>query len=588
MSELGKLMAANAIPMNAKVMEGFTYHELKDSTEYIEEAILHASTERTKTHLRYLGYRRMLPEEVVKHKFGQAVNRPYNLAPNDLYYCEYKFQYGSDEEHVYNEVVALPFLRRGNEFGMGGKGWTIMPTIMDKVISIGDDQVFVDITTAKYIFKRSTHTVVENGHNRNIPIVIAELYRNQSDRLAPTTNAKPTMMHYLLSYYGYSKTMQMLLGFIPQVVVGRDVVEGKTTIMSQGGPPDGYYHKSQDRFELDENGDPIKTDIRYTPNKFSFVVDEDKNSPELTYVLGNILYILDHFPNKITLDHFDDPIEWRKYIGEIIHSGNHTIPHLLLSMRTHFNGYTKPFDNRTIRGLAENDVDARNFFELLVVIFNNFNTWIAMGSNGSFYNNKRLDAKSQVLGIITHMFTNLYFDIYKEESKIGGAELPVEAVRKAFRSNIKERMILSLKRKKLFVQITEDSTCHLWFKGTSFVNKQEGSSVNVSKGSNTSSRHKLNASMATTGNLLYLSKRNSDPCIKTNSYIHLRDSDGTILLHPDVADIIHRTEKKLTETHNTTRINDLSDGEDPDVDRDDDLYDQGDFGDNEDDFSDLD
>lgn len=583
MSELGRCIAENTEKMNMKVAEGYTYHELKDAYEYIHENLVYVSTERTNTRLVYLGYRPLTPEEAVEYMFRQGQARPFNLTTNDVTFVEYSFHYG-DEPEPRKSIVAVPFARKGNIMKFSDKNWTVMPTIKDKVISIGTNQVFVDVFTGKYNFNRITHTIIEDGQIRNISVVVAAVYIKKSKRLPPTTNAKPTMLHYLLAYYGYSKTVEYLLGFVPSLVINAKPQPGKKIIQSRGVAPDNYFYRGDNRLDLNQEHEK-RSSLQYKPNRICFVIDEEQDSPEVSYVLGNILYVLDHFPTEIDINDFDDPITWRRYMGEIILSANHSISWLISRMALHFDGFEMPFDNGTKVGLLSSDIEASNMFELMLVIFKNFNNWIATGSNGSFYHHKRLDSKSETLGKITSMFTKLYFDINKEETQVENKLLEPEKVSKSFSHYIKPRAILSLRRDKTFVQITEDSTDNLYFKGTAFVNKQEGSSINTSTGSNTSVRHKLHASMGTVGSLLYLSKKNPDPCIRLNPYILLDETDGTILPHPDVKEIVEETQRKLNFTHTATHIKDISDDEEADV-EDDDLYDYDD--DLVDDFDDHD
>lgn len=558
MSVLGKWIASKTPKFNKEVVEGWTYNRLKNSEEFIDSNLKYTSLKRTKTKLKYLGLRVIPPEEYIGLKFKGGSNRTFDMAESATYLIEYNFQYG-DEDQIRKVNVLNIHVRKGNKTVLGGKEWSVEPTLADKVISIGERQIFIDIGSAKHTFNRTIHTVFENNMFRNVPIIVGELYRNQVKRLDDTTNAKSTIMHYLLAYYGYSKTMEIVLGFVPKAMYGVDDREGKIVIESTGRAPDGF------------KGDQEL----YTKNKIMFVVDEEENTPELLYCLGNVLYILDNFPGMITIEQMEDPFIWRRFMGEIIFSGNHGIPFILNQMNIHFKGLNYTFDVETNTKLRDIGVEADNLIELLAVIFKNFNKWVASGDGRSLYFSKSLEVESYVLSRITSMFTKLYLDINKEELKSPNGILTSEEVDKAFRSHIREWAITGLRKDTLFVQSVEDTTDHLYFKGTAFVVKQESNSINAAAGgSNTSARHKLSASMATAGSLLYLSKKNPDPTIRQNPYVTIDPDTGTILPDPELGDIVAKTEKMLTQTFIANGVRDVMDDEDIDVEYDDDIFDR--------------
>ena len=562
MPELAKFIKSRMRPMNKKVMEGITYHELKDAMSYVDNKIRYIELDRTNTHLKYLGCRIMTPKETTAFRFNNNSTRPFNLAESNIYYVEYSFSYNNEEE-VRKCIMALPWVCIGNEFKIFDKMWNIMPTITDKVISVGDSQIFVDVSVAKWTIRRNTHTIIEDNKVRNLSIVLAEIYTKQSNRLAPTTNAKPIMMHYILANYGFTKAMELLLGFVPEVTLSDKNTDGKVVIKSRNAPPDNYIHTK--KYKKSELENDVVTG--YTPNPIKFLITPEQDCPEVVYILGNVLYILDHFPNEINISQLDDTVIWKRYIGEIILSGKYSIAYLLDKMEVHFDGFTQPLEREDIDKLRDLGVECNNVFELMVVVMKNFNTWVMNSDSRSFYHHKTIEAARHVLIKITSCFNKLYFDINKDELTNGGLPIDIDRVDKAFKNHIKTNNITSIRYEKMFVQIVEDSTPHRYFKGTAFINKQEGNSINKTKGKG-GPRNKLSAPMCTVGSLFYLSKSDIDPFKKVNPWVTTDPNDNTILPDPEFGHIVEETGRRLAITHTTGRSVDVNDGEALDVDND--------------------
>lgn len=514
---------------NKEVVEGFVYHRINKAVSYIDNFIKYSCQSKTNTHLRYLGYKEVSPKDEIKMLFSKSSSKVvHDIAENDLYLVKFMFQYG-EEETIREHYFYLPYMSKGNVIHLSGNKFLVMPVLSDKVVSIGDKIIFINILTAKYSFTRSYFGVVVNDNFHRVPIINTELYKNQVKKLPDTTKANTTVMHYMLANYGYTKTMELLLGFVPKVVYDYTKSD-KTVIKSTGNVPHGYI--------LDKS--------IYTPTNIKFVVEHEQYSEDVLYVLGNIFYILDNFPETITIDEFDNVAMWRRLLGWIIHSGNHGLAYLNEKISAHFNDLNSNFDTVTINKLKDIDIDTSTLMELLVVIFKNFNNWIMSVESRSLYHNKTYEVESFVLSHLTSRITRIVLDINKEELRVYGTLLDSKIVDKIFAKYFKLRSIFALKKERQYVTSIEYSGDHLYFKNTSMVVQQESDYVNINNPDvNTSERKKIVASMATVGSILGLSKKNPTPLIRANPYVNVDYKTGTILPHPVFNEIIERTDKLL-------------------------------------------
>lgn len=528
MQTLSNYIKNNTPKFNKELVEGFVFNRINKAINYIDNFIKYSCNSKTNTHLRYLGYKEVSPRDEIKFLFNKTSKVIHDIAENDIYLVKFMFQYG-DEENIREHFFYLPYLNKGNIIHLSGNKFLVMPVLSDKVVSIGEKIIFINILTAKYSFTRSYFGIIVNDNYRRVPIINTELYKNQVKKLEDTTKANTTVMHYMLANYGYTKTMQMLLGFVPKPVYDSNNSK-KMIFKTTGNVPNGYIRNKQ----------------LYQPTNIKFIVDEKDYTEEVLYCIGNMFYILDNFPDSITIDELDNTSMWRRLLGEIIHSGNHGLAYLNEKISAHFNDLNSNFDTVTINKLKDIDIDTTNLMELLVVIFRNFNNWIMNVETRSLYYNKTYEVESFVLSHLTSRITRIVLDINKEELRVDGQKLDSKIIDKIFKKYFVTRAIFSLKKEKQYVTSIEYSGDHLYFKNTSMVVQQESDFININNPDvNTSERKKIVASMATVGSILGLSKKNPTPLIRANPYVNVDFKTGTILPHPDYNDIIENTDKLL-------------------------------------------
>ena len=527
MKTLGTWISAIAPKFNLQLVEGLAYHRINNAIDYINNFIRYSCEGKTNTHLRYLGYKELQPKDEMKFLFTKTNKVMYDIAKNDIYLVEFYFQYGENPE-IIKQYFYIPFMNKGNTMHLSGNEFLISPVLADKVISIGEKIIFINILTAKYSFTRTYFGVNVNGRLTRVPLINTVLYKNQAKKLEDTTKANTTVMHYLLANYGYTKTMELLLGFVPTPVYdysGND----KVVIHPAGTAPQGF----------------IKNKNLYNPSTIKFVVDQDKYDEKVLYCIGNIFYIIDNFPESISIDELDSTVIWKRLLAEIIHSGNHGLAYLSEKINAHFNDLNSQFDTITVNKLADVNVNANSLIQLLAVIFDNFNNWIMSASSRSLYYNKTYEVESFVLANLTSRITRIVLDINKEELRTGGLPLDDKVVASIFRKYFLTRRIFSLKNEKQFVSTIEYSGDHYYPKKTAIVVQQESDFVDVKGEVNTSEKKKIVASMATVGSILGLSKSNPTPLIRLNPYVNVDPVTGTILPHPHLNDVIEATDKLL-------------------------------------------
>lgn len=513
------------------MVEGLVYHRVNKAIEYIDNFIRYSCENKTSTHLKYLGYRQLTPKEEYKFIFNKASKVTYDIAKNDIYLVEFNFQY-AEEPEIRKYYFYIPFMDKGNIIHLSGNNFLVMPVFADKVVSIGDKIIFINILTAKYSFDRIYYTISVNGVLNRVSVIVTELYKNQIKKLEDTTKAKTIVMHYLLANYGYKRTMELLLGFAPIPVYDVSEINKEKYVVLEtvGNPPPGY----------------IKNKKIYEQTRIKFLVEKNKYNEDVLYSIGNMFYVIDHFPDIITIDSFEDVFMWKRLLAEIILSGNHGLAYLSEKINAHFTDLNSSFDIITLRKLKDIGVESNSLIELLSVIFKNFNKWILNAELRSLYHNKTFEVESFVLSHITSKITRTVLDINKEELRVNGLPLESKQVDKIFKNYFVTRAIYALKKERQFVTSIEYSGDLLYPKNTAMVAIQESDFININKKNvSNAEKKKIVASMATIGSILGLSKKNPIPIVRLNPYVNVDYVTGTVLPHPDYDHIVEQTDKLL-------------------------------------------
>ena len=547
MQSLASFIAKVTPKFNPYMAEGLCYHRLNDAVTYLDNFIKYSVSGKTNTQLRYLGFREIHAKEEIKMIFSKATRVVHDIAENDIYLVEFKFQYG-DEPEPRTMLTYVPHMRKGNIMHLSGNKFLVTPVLSDKVISVGDRIIFINILTAKYSFTRSQYAIKVNECVTRVSIIDTVLYKNQSKKLEKTTKAKHTVMHYLLANYGYTKTMEMLLGFVPTPVYDYSG-DDKVVVSTTGVVPAGY---------VGDKG-------IYKPTRIKFLVNPEQYNEDVLYVLGNVFYVIDNFPDYITVTSLDDPTVLKRLLFEAILSGRYTIAYLAEKSKVHFSDLNSDFDTITVNKLIDVGVTATNLMELMGIIFKNYNSWILQTEIKTLYGNKSYEVESFALTPITFRITKLVLDINKEELRLNGEPLDSSTVDSIFKKHSALKSIFKIKLEKRYVTSIEYSGDSLYPKNTAMVAEQESDYTNSSlKEVNTSERKKITASMSTVGSILGLSKKNPVPLVRANPYVNMEYMTGTVLAHEHLLPIVEHTDNMLNNMVLSESTQDISDF-DPDI-----------------------
>lgn len=527
---------------NKAAVDGLSNLRISRIVEYID-SIFRSASKTFPPGLEYIGCAPYTPYEEYMESTRPHNNnkRTYDMARSDLYM--YKFMLAYNGEPLRPKAISLPYLSNGGIFWLGGSPYHITPVLSDQVLSIGYDSVFVRLVRDKLIFKRISHTINCDNKTEAIPLVWSRIHRNNTkSKVPPTTKAESTVLHYLLCRYGFAETLRRL--------IGTDVLVCDSSEINK------YEHDPSDWVVCSSVGVPPKTYIGNTyvkPDIYILVPRTHWNIVSKSVISG-CFYLIDHFPDNITINSLENKDWWSILLGHIVHSGNFSQGKLYSSIMEHFASIEDYVDAIIIRKLETIGYKVRSLYDLFELIINNFHKWSAENQNQltSIYN-KTLELEYYVGYDITSSIFRFMFSLNK---MAGRKELSKKDIEELMMIHIKTGDIYKIRSGNLAVSSVNYSGDNKYPKITSVITEQEsrfGPKRGEKRRKIPDETKRFHTSMLELGSFLFLPGSNPVPIARINPYTTINPEDDTILpkMYPEllrsVQNLINIQNKSLPE-----------------------------------------
>lgn len=516
--------------VNPEVMDGLACYYMKFAEEYLDTIFRSAEIPSVK----YEGYQRCTHEEEYAETTKLRNNRKsFDLARSDLYLVKYMFSFKGTP--LPDRYLYLPFVEDAGVLHLGGPKFHIKPVLSDKVISPGNDVIFVRLLKDKIHFKRIPHTFVVDGKRETSNVVWSQLYRKVKDNKVPaTTKAETTVAHYLFAKHGFNLTFQKYCGFTP--IIGTNEINSDTIDTNQ-------YHIVSSSQVMPKTF--IVNDI-YRPTELKLAIPKDKwNNLTKALVLG-FFYIVDNFPSRINTTNYNSEGLYRILLGHIVFSGLYGENKLYTSVNEHFTSLDEYLDEISKEKLKERGYYVDDFYTLLALLLRDFNNLIleCEDTNLSMYG-KNLEILYYVFFEITSSIFKVSFKLNKLANK---REVTDRDVKETFNRYFKTGKIFGLSNGKIITETVSYSGDHKYPKITSSITEQEsqpGATRGRSKRLVVSQDQHIDISMVEAGSILFLSKSDPTPANHVNPFINIDLKSGTVIPNPKFDYIREKTRNTL-------------------------------------------
>lgn len=515
--------------VNATIMEGLACEHMKLVEAYIHN-VFKSAAKSFPAGFEYCDFERCTPEmeyyEVSKPRNNK---RTFDIAQSDIYLLRYQFKFQGIElpkMHIY-----LPFVRDAGIMYLNGTMYHVTPVLSDKVISPGFDSVFVRLLRDKIIFRRLYHSLVINDVREMNYVIWSQIHRKPHDKkVEKTTKAETCVAHYLFAKYGFTETFKRYAGFVP--IIGLDEIN------EERYPREAYVIVQSSQVKPRSH-----IGMFYEPCEIRMAIPAEHWTPLMKSLIIGFYYVVDHFPSRFKPEYVDNIDLWRILLGHVIFSGAYGENKLFTEMNEHFDSLDDYVDTIIIQKLKESHYHVNNFYDLLAVISQQFNSLVLDDSATLSMYDKSLEVLYYVLYDITAGIFRVNFGLGKlaRNKQLNGKQITIDDVKKTLTNFIKPKAICNLASGKIVIEAVSYSGDHKYFKLTSKITEQEslpGAMRGKSKRFVLDQGKHLDPSMLEAGSILFLPKSNPTPANKINPYVMIDEATGTILRNPEFIEAI--------------------------------------------------
>lgn len=541
--ELERLIADVTPKLNPVLAEGLATHHMQFSEKFIDD-VFRSAAKGFPDGLTYVGYSRCS----VNEEFQQAIRRrnsrrgrsnkqnkrTFETAVSQVYLMKYHFKWQNIDLPV--AYMYMPYVGRANSIILSGSRFHISPTMADRVLSIGKDNIFMRLLRDKLTFHRLPHAYLADERTEVQQIVHGLIHhKGKSDRGSKkTVNAVTCMVHYLMCKYGFTETFKRFGKCNP--VVG-------TNINPTDYPPEDWVIcRSTEKRPKGVSRAPSRH--MYEPPKIRIAIRREEYTPMVKALLAGFFYVVDHFPQQMLVEYIDSTRQWMMLLAHILFSGGLNAGRLYDSVANHMESLDDYIDNVIKEHAKDIGIEINDIYEFFAIIVENFNEWLRDGADkiNSMYD-KELSVLYFVFSDVIKAIFKFYFAI-KAASKKG---LTPEEITKITKTHLRIGTIFSLNNGHKEVTTSSYSGDNMATKITCMLEQQSGSDRR-GKGNDRAAigdpSKKLHISVAEIG--AYSGMPKSDPSGRSRLNLHARISArGVVERNPELRPLLDPIQEKI-------------------------------------------
>lgn len=546
-ADLIRLIKEKTPKINEDLACGLATIHLKYAEEYIDNVLRSASNSFPAGFV-YEGYRRCTPYEDYEYnirKKGRALNGNktiqksaqfrYDIASYDYYMVEYLFSFNG--EKLKPVPISMPYVTEGGAINIKGTKWYISPVLADRVISVGDKNIFVRLQRDKLIFNREPYRYKCNGERRDFSLVYSSIYHISKNNSGPKMypKGKTTMVHYLFCKHGVTKAFQLYGGCTP--IIGDDLDTKLDTneyaiFSTLGIPP-----SSRGRSKAYSGEMPT----------IQIAVKHSEVNNYVNALVTGLFYIADLFPKLIVSEHVDNPTTWIAPMGFLLFPLKMNRGKMQESVLNHCESLDDYADIIVIEQMRKIGYNIEDIYRFFAIIAANFDDILLDGipKINSMYDKEMSVLYFVFLDFIYSIF-NMLFGL-KAASKKG---MTIKDIENVIKQTMKQTLMYNIQVNHGEIQNINYSGDNMALKPTSTLVPQTNTNKATSnKGSDRSISHdptkQIHVSVAEIGSVSAITK--ADPTGRSimNHYMRLSDDKTLVLRNPEIEELLDTVQEMI-------------------------------------------
>lgn len=532
--ELRKLVDNNTPKLNPLICNGLAVSHFTKVEEYIDQ-VFRSAARGFPEGLKYNGCKRCSPFEefskVTRLGDPRAPKRQYDVAKSDIYLMKYFFSFNGVD--IPPRYIYLPFISDAGYITLGGARFNISPLLIDRVISISADDIFIRLLRDRLTFERLVHSFMIDGVQEVTQVIWSSIYHRNTKmrKLIATTGAKSSVLHYLFCKFGFTETFRKFGKCQPVV--------GLTEINEENYPSSDWVICSSRKIKVKSFGKGY-----FEPSNVRVAIKKTEFTPMVKGMVGTFFYLVDHFPSRIKPEHLNSKRLWMVLMGHIVFTGSINEGKLHDDIEDHIESLDEYLDSIIANKLKDIDIHVSDIYELLAVIMETFNDRLLEATNkiSSMYE-KEVSTLHHVLYEITSAIFMLYFKLKAGAKKV----LTDKEIISTMNMTLKTGLIYSITRNHGEVSTVSSPGDNKVFKITSILKPQSASNRTGGRKDNAAlldPSSRLHASVAEVGGAFNLPKASPDGRSRINPHLKI-DPKGLVLRDPDLVKLLDEVQMTI-------------------------------------------
>lgn len=529
---------------NKNVVDGTGAQVFATIPEYMDDIIRSSIKSLSpKINFVYKGYRRYTPNEEFNLMYVSETNTPkYDIAESDIYLCEYIFEFNGEE---IRKPLYLPYAEDGNLLRMSHTLYHIVPVLSDTVVSPSYDAVFVRLLKDKLSFSSTSKSFIVDGNRVPGKVIHTNIVKTSTMNIKDNIGRPLTSVSlYLLGKYGLKYVLENYGGIKDYMISDQNV------------------DNIRDKYVVYESTKvkprSLKETVYIGHNLKICIGRNEKISTFLENFIYGLIYSFDILPHEVgdcvSVFHSgnlrDEILYWRILLGRIVYKNSFSVERITEDMVDHFDNLEGYLDNLIKVKLRENRIYAENFFDLLYVIMENYNTWLI---NSKEYNsdirNRYIDILYYIMYEVIVGFNKVILNLNKRVGK--KTQIHSREVRKILLNELQTKKIFSICKasSQSLALLGVDSSLDIKYPKITAILEDQSRGSGVKRNSKAQfpiSTQTLKGHDIALGNMLFLNKSAPTPRLRCNPYLNYDVASGRIYIPDDIEPVVSKLDLMLS------------------------------------------
>ena len=347
--------------------------------------------------LTYEDYHVCTPDEELAIKTRRRAGNVLELSQSDVYAVEFIFHFNG--KLLVKHPIYLPFTRDAGSIFIRGSRFTITPVIADRCLSVSKGSIFFPPLRDKITFKQFPWTISVDGKQASAYVQTAKIHHFKQDAETKKTpgsvQGNHSLVHYLICRYGLYDTFKVHFDCDP--IFGDD-----STDWSSFDPKEWVMVRSAGLRPRALKG------AHYEPSKLQVAIRREQWNDTIASVVAAFFYVVDLFPERLTLEDLHSERLWCILFGVIIFGASNGEGKVLEDFRNHLNSLDEYVDDITREDLHADQVPVDNIYELMAVIIERMPDMLSNQDVANLEGKRLITWKYVLHDIVRSIFTLAY------------------------------------------------------------------------------------------------------------------------------------------------------------------------------------